>query len=116
MQRDYCDVHFGLAVFEEDFKNIPKDLEDRPYIDGEERYGDMVCLNPEMDELDWDNKLSKFGFYLIDLEHGWLNLFKPAYSNYQEAENEIRNRMSGYLPDDFNYKNRMVEYWGTCYC
>jgi hypothetical protein len=46
----------------------------------------------------------------------WPNLFKAAYSSYADLLAELQDRYGKYLPADFPWPDRIVQFLGTYYC
>ena len=50
-------------------------------------------------------------YYVPTKNYG--TLFKAAYANMEELEDEFRNKFNKYLPDDFDYRKHICHIVGT---
>jgi hypothetical protein len=63
-----------------------------------------------------DNKFYVNESFYIGSIKKYPTLFSQAYKNKEDALIELKESYSKYLPENFDYDNKFVEYIGTIYC
>ena len=128
--RDYAVDDYGLVLDKETVKIIASQVFD-DYTEDEydlefELYDKGICeyvseFTGEAQELGEDGVYTWFGNYktyncdmivYIPLKN-YPTLFKQAYNNMEEIVEELRAKVGEYLPEDFDYRNRICHISGT---
>jgi len=114
--RTYAVLDYGLYVTTADIETYAEKRELDAFdllIDIGNYYGDaegecILCLDEE-NSFNCDDS-----FAILSLER-FPKLFVQAYENKETALRELKEEYAQYLPDDFDYENKLVRFAGTVY-
>lgn len=133
--REYAIDDYGLILDGETMKLIASKVFD-DFVDNDEEFGDwgyelydkgiceyIVDFAGEAQALTDDGVYTwggEYETYSCDSicyvpTSKYPTLFKRAYNNMEEIVEEFKSKLDKYLPEDFNYRNRIRHICGTYY-
>ena len=129
--RHYAFDDYGLVLDNETAKIIASKLLDN-YVDDAETdwiyeicnygFGEYICdFTGEAQEIDEQGHFCcesieyDFGVVAYVQINHYPTLFSKAYNNMGEIVEEFKNKLSKYLPEDFDYRSRIRHIYGTYY-
>lgn len=130
--RDYAVDDYGLLLDDEAMKMIVSKLDIEPLDEDEDiayiLYDHGICeyiseFTGEAQEVVdegyavWYGECKDYNNDVIAYVQAsnYPTLFKKAYNNMSELVEEFKNKLSKYLPEDFDYRSRIRHICGTYY-
>lgn len=117
----FADIRIGLYILAGDLEAYAKlhDMEVADLVEvviGCESFegmlgGACVVIKPENSTEIYD---AEEDFYFFELSE-YPRLFETKYASYEDALKELKDKVGKYLPADYDYERKFVEYYGVSY-